>query len=133
MEGTETPLLAGEMKELRRVYDYLCFFLPKNNLRKKLAPKVDRRNKITTHRKNPDAVKLYDENGSPMTEEEIDSEHDRLCKDIEELEEQIAAYDQREERKVRPQDLHEAIKALGKRCTKVSCGERAVGRVGERR
>lgn len=115
---TESPLLAGELKELRRVFDHLCFFMPKNNLRKRLNPIVERKQKIITHRKNPDAVKIFSEAGAVMSEAEIDEEFDRLLAEIEKLEEQIAEFDQRPERRIRPQDLNEALRHLGKRCTK---------------
>lgn len=37
---------SNEEKELHRVYDYLCNFSPKHKLRKEMAPKLERKQKI---------------------------------------------------------------------------------------
>eukprot|EP00947_MAST-08B_sp_MAST-8B-sp1_P001781 g1781.t1 len=92
-------LTQTEEKELHRVFDHLANYPAKRDIYAILNPKSERRSKIISHKKSPSVFKVLDEE----------------CKDYEA---QIAALDNNPDRKIRPIDLQECLKDLGRPCTK---------------
>ena len=120
-ENEETKGMTGsEEKELRRVFDYVSNFLPKRDIYADLNPRAERKAKILAHKKSPDAIKILDADGNVMTEDEIEDEFQRLTAECDRLQRQIADYDNNPNKKIHPPDLHEVLKGLGKKATKVS-------------
>jgi Ca2+-binding EF-hand superfamily protein len=121
MSSTEEEpkdVTSNEEKELKRVYDYLANYFPKSKLMKQMKPKLDRKQKILQFKKNPEAVKIVDEEGNELTMEQIDRELERLEEEIEILQEEIDEYNAEAGKKISAQDLQEALRHLGKRATK---------------
>lgn len=118
-EEEPKDVTSNEEKELRRVYDYLANYYPKSKLMKQMEPKLERKHKIMQFKKNPEAVKLVDENGAELTNDQIDAELARIEEECEILQEEIDAYNSQAAKKVSAADLQEALKHLGKKATKV--------------
>lgn len=49
---------------------------------------------------------------------QVDAEYEQLCRDIESLEVQVAEFDKVPDKKIRAEDLSEALRKLGRKCTK---------------
>ena len=111
---------ANELKELERVFDFLCDFAPKNKLNNLLKPKLERKQKILSYQKNPEAVKLVDDTGRELSDDLIDAELQRLEEEISDIEGQINTIKSKPDKKIKPKDLQEALAFLGKRSSKVS-------------
>mmetsp|Transcript_16176 Transcript_16176/g.23636 ORF Transcript_16176/g.23636 Transcript_16176/m.23636 type:complete len:256 (+) Transcript_16176:310-1077(+) len=107
--GPTVTITANELKELRRVFDQLCFFAEK-------APKKDRlgdiQSKLIEIRRPGNGYSsndyLHDESDNLAALEE---EQCRLMEEMEEIE-------SRPEQFIRPQDTGIAMKSLGKRMSK---------------
>ena len=110
---------ANELKELERVFEFLCDFAPKNKLNNLLKPKLERKQKILSYKKNPEAVKLVDDTGRALSDDLIDAELHRLEEEIGDIEAQINTIKSKVDKKVKPKDLQEALAFLGKRSNKV--------------
>ncbi len=110
---------ANELKELERVFDFLCDFAPKNKLNNLLKPKLERKQKILSYQKNPEAVKLVDDTGRELSDDLIDAELQRLEEEISDIEGQINTIKSKPDKKIKPKDLQEALAFLGKRSSKV--------------
>lgn len=117
---------ANDIRELQRVFDYICEFTAKNKIRQVMQPKEDRRSKILMYKKNPDAVKIVDEYGQELPEAVIDAELQRLDADIAHLQAQIDHIDNKplEEKKIQHKDLMNALLHLGKQTDKAGTAER---------
>jgi len=119
----EAPSISqNEQRELKRVFDFMCDFAPKHRLRKELQPRADRKAKIMSFKKNPEAVKIVDEAGHELSEDILDAELLILDKEMNELQHQIDQIDAKPdtEKKVHPRDLQQALAFLGKHTDKVS-------------
>jgi Ca2+-binding EF-hand superfamily protein len=115
---------AQEERELQRVFDHLSNYVPRTKVQRALAPKKDRRALIKAHKANPDSTKVFwetgDDKGTQMNEVEIDDEFESLTSEIQELERKISVLENPPSgvKKIRKPDLFEALKALGKTCTR---------------
>ena len=119
MSGEEPKdMTANEEKELRRVYDYLANFSPKYKLRKRQQPLLDRKYKILQYKKNPDAIRIVDEAGVELSAEHLEAELEHINAEVENLQNQIAEIDADPAKKINSVDLMDALRALGKECTK---------------
>jgi Ca2+-binding EF-hand superfamily protein len=109
-----------EEKELKRVFDHLANHVPRTKIQQRLKPKLVRKSKIEEHKKSPDEVRIADNEGNQMTEEQIDSEYDSLRSEIETLQSKIHALNSPSDgvKKIQKRDLAAALKAMGKQCTK---------------
>lgn len=112
-------MTANEEKELRRVYDYLANFSPKHKLRKRMQPLLDRRYKIMQYKKNPDAIRIVDESGVELSSEHLEAELAHINTEVDSLQAQIGEIDGDPTKKIQATDLMDALRALGKECTKV--------------
>ena len=117
-EKGESVLMAGEEKELDRVFRRLCNFAVKAKKLKVLNPKQKRLQKIVNHKKRPDAVKIMDADGNEMDEAAIDEDFDKLSADIRKIEGEIRKIDEKPE-KVTLDDLNAALRSLGVKKKKV--------------
>jgi hypothetical protein len=115
-------MTANEEKELRRVYDYLANFAPKHKLRKRMQPLLDRRYKIMQYKKNPDAIRIVDESGVELSSEHLEAELAHINTEVDSLQAQVAEIDADPTKKINSTDLMDALRALGKECTKVRGG-----------
>ena len=109
---------AAETKELRRVFDYCANFLPKQEIYAKLNPFLDRKTDLVAFINNPDAIEVKDDDGNIMDADSINEELEALNVKIEELQKRINAFDSNPTKKIHPEDLNEAMKVLGRKCTK---------------
>jgi hypothetical protein len=123
MEGdpfmTNLEMNAQEERELTRVFDMLANYLPKSKIMKELQPKLDRKSTINAHKKSAEAIKVYDQYGNIMTEDQIDEEQELLDEEIEVLQAEITKFNSQAGKKIHPADLNETLKRLGKRMPKV--------------
>ena len=102
-----------EEKELLRVFDYLANHLAKLRVMETLQPKLDRRSTIEAHKKSSAAIKVHNQAGQVMTEEEIESERVVVEEEIEVLQAQIERLNSEEGKTIGPLDLQAALKKLG--------------------
>ena len=102
-----------EEKELLRVFDYLANHLAKLRIMETLQPKLDRRSTIEAHKKSSAAIKVHNQAGQVMTEEEIESERVVVEEEIEVLQAQIERLNSEEGKTIGPLDLQAALKKLG--------------------
>lgn len=110
-----------EEKELRRVFQHLANYKLRSARMGKLEPKQKRKAKIQQHQKNPDEIKIMDENGNQMSETQIEAEFNTLNQEIASLSEEINLINKPTDGKkpsVSKIDLAHALKAMGKSCTK---------------
>eukprot|EP00943_MAST-04B_sp_MAST-4B-sp1_P007452 g7452.t1 len=111
-------ITASELKELRRVFDYLADYVPKKKIYKQLNPLLERRQKLNQAKKASFDTKIQDAKGNLMTEEQIDTEIQELSVQIDQFQAQIDVYDNAPNRKVHAKDLSGALLSLGKKCSK---------------
>ena len=83
---------ANELKELERVFEFLCDFAPKNKLNNLLKPKLERKQKILSYKKNPEAVKLVDDTGRELSDDLIDAELQRLEEEIGDVGDEVLSW-----------------------------------------
>lgn len=106
----------NDLRELRRVFDFLADFAPKHKLRRELGPKLERRAKIATYKRNPDAVKIVDETGVELPAQVVDLEDARLeaeCAALQRRIDELGAKPDSEKR-IHGRDLQQALEFLGK-------------------
>lgn len=110
----------NEQRELKRVFDFLADFAPKHKLRKELQPKLERKQKILSYKRNPDTVKIVDDTGVELPPSVIESELQHLEEEIAEIQRKIDAIDSKNdyEKKIHPRDLQQALAFLGKHADK---------------
>uniref|UniRef100_A0A7S2RYL3 Calmodulin n=1 Tax=Mucochytrium quahogii TaxID=96639 RepID=A0A7S2RYL3_9STRA len=118
MEDQNKPFSQNEEKELHRVFNKMANFAVKKKIYEKLQPMKDHRDKILAHRNSPDTVIVFDENQNQMQEDEIGPEYNRLKTEIAVLEKEINTLNKDPNRKIRPVDLNECLKTLGKNCSR---------------
>lgn len=109
---------AQEERELTRVFDMLANYLPKSKIMKELQPKLDRKSTIHAHKKSAEAIKVYDQYGNIMTEDQIDEELELLEEEIEVLQAEITKFNSQAGKKIHPADINETLKRLGKKMSK---------------
>lgn len=119
MSEEPKDMTPNEEKELRRVYDYLANFSPKYKLRKRMQPMQDRKYKIMQFKKNPDAIRIVDEAGVELSAEHLEAELEHINSEVDSLSAQIGEIDADPGKKINATDLMDALRALGKECTKV--------------
>ena len=127
--GTPVEPTQNEQRELKRVFDFLADFAPKHKLRKELQPKLERKQKILSYKRNPDTVKIVDDTGAELPPSVIDSELQHLEEEIAEIQRKIDAIDSKNdyEKKVHPRDLQQALAFLGKHADRVRAGGLIIG------
>jgi hypothetical protein len=111
----------NEQRELKRVFDFLADFAPKHKLRKDLQPRLERKQKILSFKRNPDTVKIVDDTGMELPPDVIEGELQRLEEEIADIQRKIDAIDAKSdyEKKIHPRDLQQALAYLGKHADKV--------------
>lgn len=116
MEKPPKEVTQNELRELKRVFDFLADFAPKHKLRKELEPKMERKQKILAYKRNPDTVKIVDDSGNELEPAIIDAELGKLEDELAELNRRIDGIDSKpqNEKKIHPKDLQQALSYLGK-------------------
>lgn len=107
-ETSGATITSKELKELRRVFDELCFFADK-------APKKHRLEEISRTLKRPHFEFSMT---TSSNEKEVKEQIDLLEKEKARLEEELKEINSKTEQYIRPQDAGIAMKALGKRMKK---------------
>jgi calmodulin len=112
----EAKVSQNDLKELRRVYDFLADFAPKNKLRRELQPKLERRAKIAIFLRNPESVKMVDETGAELPMAVVTLEDRRLEDECRELAARVEAISSKGDdvKRIHPRDLLTALEFLGK-------------------
>ena len=106
----------NDMRELRRVFDFLSDFAPKHKLRRELQPKLERRGKIATFLRNQESVKIVDETGTELPLAVVTLEDRRLEEECAGLTRRIAEIDDKSDavKRIHGRDLQTALEFLGK-------------------
>lgn len=107
-EEVVPSITAAEEKELVRVHRLLCDYHSKRKVLRELRPKQERVASLRS--------KLDDEDGGDLA---VAAELQRLDVEIAQLQEKVKALEDKSDGKISPLDLAEALKTLGKRCTKL--------------
>jgi hypothetical protein len=68
----------NDLRELRRVFDWVANFAPKHKIERELKPKLERRVKLALFKRNPDSVKIVDETGVELPMAVVEREDQRL-------------------------------------------------------
>ena len=110
-ETSGATITAKELKELRRVFDELCFFSDK-------APKKHRIDEISHTLSGMKRLQIEFSSSSAKNEEEVKHQIDLLEQEKATLEEELNEINCRTEQCIRPQDAGVAMKSLGKRMKK---------------
>ena len=105
-------IMPAEEKELARVHKLLCDYHSKRKVLRELRPRQER---VTSLRS-----KLDDEDGGDLA---VASELQRLDVEIAALREKVSALEERSDGKISDVDIAEAMKTLGKRCTKIEIAD----------
>ena len=110
----------NDMRELRRVFDFLSDFAPKHKLRRELQPKLERRGKIATFLRNQESVKIVDETGTELPLAVVTLEDRRLEEECASLSRRIAEIDDKPDavKRIHGRDLQTALEFLGKATNK---------------
>eukprot|EP00986_Skeletonema_menzelii_P012711 scaffold7158_cov151-Skeletonema_menzelii.AAC.8 len=116
------PLAPKEMKELKRVYDQLCYFADKSHALKRLkdtqaALDEHQQSLASSMRRRGMSPSIQNERGNEQ-EQDLDARIAGLQKEQKELKKKLADIRSRTVQHIRPQDTAAALKALGKRTTK---------------
>eukprot|EP00946_MAST-07B_sp_MAST-7B-sp1_P001848 g1848.t1 len=111
-------MTATEQKELRRVFNHLANFLPKQSIYAELNPLVERSSQLAHFLKNPEVLKVHDLDGNEMRSDDVVREQAELQLKIDELRKRILDYDNSPTSKIHTADLNEAMRLLGRKCTK---------------
>jgi len=112
-------MIAQEERELRRVFDHLSSYRQKKRLSHTITDCKERRQRLEASRNNPEVSALLNEKGGKMTRDEIEDELRKVDQSLERaLVEQAAMQSSSHSRVIKNEDLFEAIKALGKVCSK---------------
>ena len=107
-EQDEIPITSAEERELIRVHRLLCDYHSKRKVLRELRPRQDR---VTSLRS-----RLDDEDGGDLA---VAAELQRLDVEIAQLRDKIQALEDKSNGKISAIDLAEALRTLGKRCTKL--------------
>lgn len=118
MDANKKGMTATEQKELRRVFNHLANFLPKQSIYAELNPLVERSSQLTHFLKNPEVLKVHDLDGNEMRSDDVVREQADLQLKIDELRKRIQDYDNSPTSKIHAADLNEAMRMLGRKCTK---------------
>ncbi|KAG6964384.1 hypothetical protein JG688_00007739 [Phytophthora aleatoria] len=113
-------MIAQEERELRRVFDHLSSYRQKKRLTHMLNDCKERRQRLEASKNNPEVSALLNEKGAKMTREEIEDELRKVDQNLEKTVADQAAVQNSNahSRVIKNEDLYEAIKALGKVCSK---------------
>ena len=114
----------NEYKELKRVFEFLANFAPKQKLRRELEPRAERRAKIQSFKAHMDSMKMVDETGQEVPLRVIDEELRRIEHDIHGLQRRIESLDAipQSDKKIHCRDLQLALAFLGKQADKARAG-----------
>ena len=130
--NVSNPLAPKEMKELKRVYDQLCFFADKSHALKRLkeiqvALDEHQQSMVSSMRRRGMYDNDFADDGggsqSPASKQSSSFQDDRedeldLQKEQTDLKKKLADVRSRTVQHIRPQDTAAALKALGKRVSK---------------
>ncbi|GLE04080.1 hypothetical protein PINS_up012991 [Pythium insidiosum] len=111
-------MIAQEERELRRVFDHLASYRQKRKLNATIAAAKERRARLEAGKANPDVSALVNDKGVKMTREEIEEELRKIDYNLEKLSNELAVVQSNPARHIKNEDLYDAIKALGKVCSK---------------
>ncbi|RLN13928.1 hypothetical protein BBJ28_00013935 [Nothophytophthora sp. Chile5] len=114
-------MIAQEERELRRVFDHLGSYRQKKKLVATIAACKERRQRLEVGRNNPEVSPLLNEKGAKMTRDEVEDEIRKLDQTLEKAvadQTALQSSSSGSSRVIKNEDLYEAIKALGKVCSK---------------
>jgi hypothetical protein len=133
MESTDNQngLNQQEEKDLRRVFDHLAGYVHRRNLTRTIQPKIDRQVGLLAYKKSPDTTEVPVADGRQMSMADVESEAQTLTVDIFSIRQQLKQLAENPQKKISVRDLDQALRALGKTCSRkelevslfVRCGE----------
>jgi Ca2+-binding EF-hand superfamily protein len=117
-ESDAKGMIAQEERELRRVFDHIASYRQKRKINALIATAKERRGRLEVSKNNPEVSPLLNEKGTKMTKEEIEEELKRLDVSLEKFAAELTALQTNPSKCIKHEDLFEAIKTLGKVCSK---------------
>ncbi|KAF4030410.1 EF-hand domain pair [Phytophthora infestans] len=113
-------IIAQEERELRRVFDHLSSYRQKKRLTHTIYDCKERRQRLEASKSSPEVSALLNEKGIKMTREEIEDELRIINQSLEKavVNRSVVQNSNAHSRVIKNEDLYEAIKALGKVCSK---------------
>lgn len=118
MNDDAKGMIAQEERELRRVFDHLASYRQKKKVATAMSASKDRKQRLETSRANPEVAPMLNEKGIKMTKDELEDELKRTEQAIDKCASELSALQSSAVKLIRTEDLFEAIKALGKVCSK---------------
>lgn len=111
-------MIAQEERELRRVFDHLASYRQKKKISTGMNASKERKQRLEASKANPEVSPVINEKGIKMTREEIEDEIKRIDQSVEKAAGELSAVQSSTNKFIKNEDLYEAIKALGKVCSK---------------
>jgi len=108
----EKTVLPSEVKHLERVFKRLCNYGAKAKSIKSMEAVQKRIDRIASHKQRPDTIKVFDEEGNPMSGAEIDKEFESLKKKKNDMQSAIAKIDKRPHL-IHLEDMEATMRHLG--------------------
>lgn len=108
-DGEPATTTAQEEKELKRVFELLCNYHAKQTVRRDLEPKLERVAALRA---------LLDDDAAGGDEAAIAAEVRELDDEVMNMQDTLRKHAEQSDRKIRGADLAEAMRSLGKRCTR---------------
>lgn len=113
-------MIAQEERELRRVFDYLCSYRQKKRLIHLINDCKERRQRLEVSRSNVEVAGSLNEKKAKRTREDVEVELRKIEQTLEKAigDQMSMQSNSTNHRVIKNEDLYEAIKALGKVCSK---------------
>lgn len=118
MNDDAKGMIAQEERELRRVFDHVASYRQKKKIATAMAASKDRKQRLEASKANPEVSPMLNEKGIKMTREEIEDEIKKLEASVEKAVGELGVIQSAASKFIKNEDLYEAIKALGKVCSK---------------
>jgi Ca2+-binding EF-hand superfamily protein len=110
-------MIAQEERELRRVFDHIASYRQKRKINAAIAAAKDRKGRLEG-KTNPEMSPLLNEKGIKMSKEEIEEELKKIDNTLDKLTSEFNAVQTNPTKAIKHEDLFEAMKSLGKVCSK---------------
>uniref|UniRef100_K3WSY1 EF-hand domain-containing protein n=1 Tax=Globisporangium ultimum (strain ATCC 200006 / CBS 805.95 / DAOM BR144) TaxID=431595 RepID=K3WSY1_GLOUD len=112
------PMIAQEERELRRVFDHVASYRQKKKILTAMAASRERKQRLEASKANPDLSPMLNEKGIKMGDEELDDEIKKIEHGLDKAAAELSAIQSSVTKFIKNEDLYEAIKTLGKVCSK---------------
>lgn len=118
MNDDAKGMIAQEERELRRVFDHVASYRQKKKIMTAMNASKERKQRLEASKANPEVSPMLNEKGIKMAKEELDDEIKKVDQGLEKSAAELSAIQSSPTKLIKNDDLYEAIKALGKVCSK---------------